>query len=254
MSFDLVVLGSSGSGPSPGNPASGYLLQHRNGDGGTNVWLEAGTGSFMALAEHLDPTDVDAVVVSHMHPDHSIDLFGLAQYLAHRIKVEVPTRVFLPRGGAARLAAYFEGSGASTLGSLDIDEVRPGDHRTVGAFELRFAATTHPVPTVAVRVEVDGKVMAYSADTGPGGGFPALAVGVDVLVCEAGLGEGRRPGDYPYHLDATEAGRLADSAGARRLVLTHLAPTLTPEQAIAAAVAVYPGPVDVARPGLRIAI
>lgn len=251
MTFELVVLGCSGSGPDPEGPASGYLVRTER----TAVWVDAGTGTFMALTEHMDPGALDAVVLSHLHPDHCVDVFGLLHYLAFRLGTVAGLPLLVPEGGVEKLAAFL---GADTndafFTTFAPQEVGDGDTVAVGDVTLRFAAATHSVPTNSVRVEHAGRSLAYSGDTGLGGGFPELAHGADVVLCEAGLGEPREATGYQYHLSGGEAGALAYGAGAGRLILTHLAPTLTAREIADAAQAAFGAPVLVAAPGRRIQI
>ncbi len=247
VSLRLDVLGSSGSGPVPGNPGSGYLVR----SGTTTLLLDAGPGTFMRLADLVAPESLAAIVVSHIHPDHCTDIFALYSYLAHRLRFSGSLRLLVPPGAADHLAG-FVGSGPDHgfRRTFDITEVDEGDEATVGDITLRFARTTHPVPTVATRVGVGGTSLAYSADTGPEGGFPALAAGAEVVLCEASLdGRERDASSYPYHLSPEEAAAIAAAAGASRLVLTHLGPTLRPDVAEGRARAVFGGDVTVAVPG-----
>ena len=251
MSIELLVLGSSGSGPSRAVPASGYLVR----SGGATVLLEAGTGVFMALAAEMDPVDLDAVVVSHVHADHSADLIGLVHYLAYRRPRDRPLPVHAPGGVVARTAAYLDaGPDHAMFSVVAPSDLADGASVAIGGATWRFAATTHSVPTVAVRIEHGGGALAYSADTGLDGGFPALAAGADLVLCEAGLTGPRGSGTYPFHLSGAEAGSLGAAAGAGRLVLTHLAPNLPADEVRAGAEGTFGGPVDVARPGLRITL
>jgi ribonuclease BN (tRNA processing enzyme) len=249
VSIELLVLGSSGSGPSRDGPATGYLVR----TGGATVLLEAGTGVFMALAAEIDPVDLDAVVVSHVHADHSADLIGLVHYLAYRRQRDRPLPVYAPGGVVDRTAAYLgAGPDHEMFSVVAPSDVADGAAVAIGAASWRFAATTHSVPTVAVRIEHEGRSLAYSADTGLDGGFPALAAGADVVLSEAGLTGSRGAGTYPFHLSGAEAGAIAAAAGGGRLVLTHLAPNLPADEIRAAAAEAFAGPVDLAHPGLRI--
>ena len=118
---------------------------------------------------------------------------------------------------------------------------------------MRFAATHHPVPTIATRFSAGGRSLAYSADTGPGGGFPDLARGADVVLCEAtGIGA-RGPQSYEYHLNAGEAGAIAAAVGAR-LILTHVSPTVDLGTAVDEAAATFGARPLVAEPGRSFAI
>jgi len=120
----LTVLGSTAGAPSRSNPASGYLIEH----GGISIWMDAGTGTFMELAERVDPGTLDAVVISHTHADHCSDLFGLYGYLAFGPSGDVPVKVFVPGGSAAHLEAFARATDEHIFNVvLDIEEVSPGD-------------------------------------------------------------------------------------------------------------------------------
>ncbi len=246
----MTVLGSSGTYPAPGRPASGYLVE----DHGATVWVDAGPGTFAALCEHTEPGELDAVIVSHRHPDHCSDLFALFHYLAYGPGGRVPVKVFVPEGAADHLAGFVGGqTGDGAFRRLfDFHTVGDGDDAALGGLRLRFALTAHSVPTVGVRMEAGGRSLAYSADTGPGGGVPGLAAAADVFLCEATYQEPRGRHEYPYHLTAAQAGAMASDTGARRLVITHLPPSLDPTASADEAAASYGGPVEVAVPGLGV--
>ncbi len=248
MSFTLDVLGSCGSGPSRTAPASGYLVRSDT----TAIWVDAGTGTFHQLARRMEPADVAATVISHLHADHCSDVFGWFHYLAYRLQLDHAIPVLLPPGGTEKIETFLGQSGPTdplhTV--LDLSDVLDGEKFEVGDIALRFAYADHSVPTIASRFEHDGRVLVFSGDTGPGGGFPALADGADVMLCEAGLAGPRETAIYPFHLSATEAGALAAAAGVSTLVLTHLCPGLEPEQAVAVAAESFPGEILAARPDL----
>ncbi len=246
----LVVLGSAGSYAARGRPASGFLIR----SGATDILIDAGPGTFMRLLEHSDPAHLAAAVISHRHPDHSADLLALFHYLAygpdrHRLPM------YVPEGGAQAVAAFLDaGDDHAVWKIFDWRTVTEGDSALVGAVQLSFARTAHPVPTVAVRAEADGRILVYSADTGPGGGLPRLAEGAHLLLCEATFqGElGGQP--YPHHLTAGEAGALAARAGCERLLLTHLIPSLDAERSLAEARVEFDGPVATAEPDMEVEV
>ncbi len=242
----LTVLGSSGGSPTRTNPASGYLLT----SGDTTIWLDAGTGTFMALGGHMDPGTLSGVVLSHIHVDHCSDVFGLYGYLAYGPSGIVPIPVYVPAGAAEHLAA-FAGAAADHVFHvmLDVIEVEPGDEVVIGNTKLRFGSAAHSVPGLVTRIDTPGGVVAYSGDTGPGSDLGTVARGADLLLCEASIAGGRDERTYPYHLTAGEAGAVADEAGVRRLVVTHFATGVDAATAVSEAQAEFTGPVDAARPG-----
>lgn len=252
MTLSLDVLGCHGSGPSRTQPASGYLVRTET----TSVWMDAGTGTFLELGRRLDPAAVDVVTISHLHADHSSDLFGWFHHLAYCRQVDGAIPVLMPPGGPDKVAAFLGQSGDDdpVHRVLDMIEMDDGDQMTVGDVLLRFAPANHSVPCNAIRIEHDGMTLVFSGDTGLGGGFPDLARGADVVLCEAGLAGPRHLTPYPFHLSPAEAADIAEEAGAHTLVLTHRAPGLDPEAAAESASLRFSGEVIVAEPGLVIPV
>lgn len=242
----FTVLGSTAGAPSRSNPASGYLVEH----GDVSIWMDAGTGTFMELAERVDPGTLDAVVISHTHVDHCSDLFGLYGYLAYGPSGRVPVKVFVPEGGAEHLRAFARATAEHVFNMvLDIEEVSPGDSVMVGGVGFTFGEAIHPVPAVVTRLEADGVSLVYSGDTGPGGDLIEMAAGTDMLLCEASLGGIRDDTTYPYHLTAIEAGEVAAWGGVGRLIVTHLGALMDPQQSVDEATGAFAGTIEYAAPG-----
>lgn len=217
--MELTVLGACGSyaGPACG-ACSGYLLRA----GGAAIWLDCGNGTFANLQRHLAVEDLTAVVITHQHPDHCVDLYSLHVMLAYGLERRgLP--VYAPEGLEHHLGTLVNGDWGGTFawtGLADSDEV------TIGDAVLRFSRTDHPPPTLAVEVTAGGRRLVYTADTGPGWSVAAFAPGADLVLSEATFqrdGEGK-----PGHLSARKAGEAARVAGAKRLVLTHIWPGLDP--------------------------
>jgi ribonuclease BN (tRNA processing enzyme) len=243
----LTVLGSNGTYPTAGRPASGYLVSAS----GWNLVLDMGPGVYLSMLERVRRPD--AVVLSHVHPDHCVDLFALLAATRFGDPDGWGIPVFAPPGLSDRFAAFLAVDPDHALHRVfDFDTVGPGDRRRLGPFELEFGEASHPVPAVITSVGAEGRRLVYSGDTGPGGDLERLASGCDLLLCEA-ASQGEPPPDrYPYHLYAGEVGVLAAAAGARRLIVTHLVPTLDPTVSVDEAAAEYDGPVDHAVPGMEV--
>lgn len=248
----LTVVGCSGSYPGPDSPASCYLLEAEHDDGtGARTWrvlLDLGSGALGALHRYADPLAVDAVLLSHLHADHCLDLSGY--YVM---------RKYHPTGPQPRIPVWGPSDTADRMARAYDLPVDPGMHeefdfRTwepvvqVGPFTVRAVPVDHPVEAFGLRVEVAGATLAYSGDTGPCAGLDEISVDADLLLAEASF---RSCDDNPasLHLTGTDCGEVATRSRARRLVLTHVPPWFDPADMLAEAVAAYDGPVELAVAG-----
>lgn len=246
--FKLTVLGCSGSVPGPDSPASGYLLEAE----GYRLVLDLGQGAFGALQRHVRPTDVDTVVISHLHADHCLDLTAYIVALRHggdgfrspgtdgRISI-----VGVP-GTRDRLEAAYDPL-ARKLGLHEIFAFATPTAGDLGPFAVSYASVNHPTPTNAIRVTFGDRTLVYSADTGESAALVELAAGADVLLCEASVG----PDEHQVpnlHLTGRQAGEHASRAGVGRLIVTHVPPWNSRNVAAAEAAAAFDGTVEVAAP------
>jgi len=235
VAFSVTVLGCDGSYPGPGGAGSGYLLR----GGGATVWLDCGPGTLSALQTHVGLLGVDAVVVSHEHPDHRSDLEGFHVACTYVVgRRDVP--VWAPPG--VREHGYH--TGAPTL---LFSEITDGSSFAVGGMAFTASRTDHGPQTMAVRVDAEGRSLGYTADTGPGWSPARLGPPVDLLLSEATFTAGDE--GRSQHLSGRQAGRLAREAGARRLLLTHLWPVVDRATVLAEAVAAYSSNVELAEAG-----
>jgi ribonuclease BN (tRNA processing enzyme) len=234
----VTVLGSDGSYPGPGGAGSGYLVQCE----GSNLVVDFGPGTLSQLQQHIRIEDITAVVISHEHVDHWSDLEHLAvacRYIVTRPKIPVYSETDLTslmRVGAA-------------TSSLDWKPIGPDSKLAVGAMSLSFSRTDHSVPTLAMRVDGEGRSLGYSADSGPGWGLASLGAGIGLALCEA-THLADREGTVS-HMSARQAGACARQAGVARLILIHRWARVDRAAAEAEGSAAFGGPVETAVAGRR---
>lgn len=219
----LTVIGCSGSFPGPDSPASCYLLEAPFEGRTFRILLDLGSGSFGALQRHVDPRDVDAVLLSHLHADHCFDMSGLfvvSKY--HPEGIFDPIPVLAPDGAGQYLAtAYGSDDGEAMTEQFDFRPWVDGATTTLGPFTITSALVDHPVEAYAVRIACADGVLVYSGDTGPTDVLVDLASGADLFLCEASfLESGSNPPNL--HLTGAEAGDIATRAGVGRLLVTHI--------------------------------
>lgn len=214
------MIGSSPAWPNPGGAHAGYLVEA----GGTRILLDCGPGVLTRLRRREPWPAPDAIVVSHFHLDHFGDLVPWAWGLLHGPGAKTRTPLHVPPGGAAHLRRVGGLLGFAEMfeQTFALREYVSGGPFAVGACTILPLPMRHyATPCHGLRVEQGGKVLAYSADTGPAPTLVELARDADLLLCEATLRSGAGDGEPRGHLSAEEAVEFAREAGARRLVLTH---------------------------------
>jgi ribonuclease BN (tRNA processing enzyme) len=252
--MELIVIGA---GPAytdrRGAAAASYLVRAD----GAALLLDLGQGSFPNLAATLEPSELSAVVVSHLHPDHFIDLVPLRHYL--RYEFDPPRRVPVmgPAGLADRLDAL-HGEPGFAAASLDVAPLAA--MQPIGPFAVVALLVRHTEESYAFRVSVaagsgaaTGPGLVYSGDCGRAADLVPLIRPGDTLLAEASFGGGPVPAGAE-HLDAAAAGRAATAGRAARLLLTHVQMGFDRAEALAAAQAAYSGPIQLVTEGDRFEI
>jgi len=251
----LIVLGGASAAPNARQGCSGYLAK----SGDTRVVLDLGPGTLPELRAHADFRALDAVVISHLHIDHYLDLFALYWGIVTNAP-ERPTPVWLPPGGARvvrEVAATLVGERAAENpldDALALHEFDPAEPLEIGEFRLTFHPTVHYIPCWAIRVEDGaGRVLAYTADSGPGADLSALVTNAQVVVAESMLLDTAAFGDgFRGSSTAAEAATLAQAAGVGTLVLAHIRQETGPGAARNQAEPIFTGRLEIATPGLKI--
>ena len=252
--MQVTVIGCAGSFPNPSSPASCYLVEHE----GHHLVLDLGSGALGPLIGAVSLDRIDAVVLSHLHPDHCLDLTGLHVARTYRPQgpPEQPLAVYGPQDTAERIAAAHRTSPTEAAdGSLQrsFRFVELEESTQIGPFTLRTAPVAHPVPAYALRVEAGGRALVYSGDTGPCEALVELSQGADVALFEASFLEGR-PNPANLHLTAKQAAEHAKAAGVERLVLTHLVAWNDQAETLAEASRAYDGELALAAPGMVVTL
>jgi ribonuclease BN (tRNA processing enzyme) len=245
----LTVVGCAGSYPPAQSPSSCYLLEHD----GYRIVLDMGSGALGALQGYVDPRDLSAIVLSHCHVDHCVDVASLF-VLRHYAPVPSgrPLPLLGPSDTRARLAGIYGMTDPSDLSAeFDIRMLVP-DPAVIGPFTITTVRSAHPVEAYCVRVEAGGRSVTYSGDTGPAADLAGLARGTDIALFEASFVGDAGPPDL--HLTASDAGRIATEAGAGMLLLTHHVGWNDEAVVLAEATAAFGGPIEQARPGLTVSL
>jgi ribonuclease BN (tRNA processing enzyme) len=257
----VTVLGKSPSWQDAGGACSGYLIQ----EDGTNLLLDCGNGVFGKLRERIDYTEVDAVVISHLHADHFLDLVPFSYALTYSPKQQpVPVhdwpgtddparpRLIAPPEAGATFRRVVGAWGNEDLieKAFELEEYAAGDEVSVGPITASFHPVPHFIDTFAVNLGAQGGdvKLSYSADTSPSEEIVEIARDADLMIVEATLPRPERTG-HRGHLTPEEAGDHAKRAGAKRVVITHLSDELGEDWAREQAEAGFGGPVEVAREG-----
>jgi ribonuclease BN (tRNA processing enzyme) len=242
---ELTVLGA---GPAytdrPGATGAAYLLR----SGGEAILLDFGQGSFPALASRIEPSTLRAAVISHLHPDHFIDLVPLRHYLRFEFEPPRHVRVLGPAGLRDRIDALHAEPGFSAA-TLDVERLRQGE-TAIGPFTVEARLVTHTDESYGFRVATaaDRPGLVYSGDCGRAVDLLPLLRPGDTLLSEISFGAGPVP-EGAQHLDGPAVGGLAADARAGRVLLTHIQMGFDPAEAIAAVRARYDGLVELITPG-----
>lgn len=239
----LTIVGCAGTFPGPDSPCSSYLLEHD----GFRLLIDAGNGSTGVLQRTIGLLELDAVVISHLHGDHFLDL--ITYTYARRYHPDgVPAK--LPVYGPSDIAEHIAGVFGRPVGDLlsEVYEFRPvsrAGRLEIGPFAVDLAPVTHPVETYGMRIAAGGRTLAYSADSGACDELVKLAREADVFLCEASYLDGD---DNPpeIHLTGKEAGEHAARADVGRLLLTHLVPWGDPDRTLTEATTAYSGDIAIA--------
>ncbi len=258
--MQITVLGKSPSWQDADGACSGYLVQQD----GYSLLLDCGNGVFSKLRSHLDYVDLDAVLISHLHADHFLDLVPYSYALTYAPRQQPvavagwpgtsrPARpdLYAPEGATDMFRHIVRCWGNEDLveGAFGLREYCAGDEFDAGPFHVRFCEVPHYTQTFAVELAAGGgKRFTYSADCSPNDDLVRFAQDTDLILIEATLPRPERTGQRG-HLTPSEAGEHARRAAAKRVVITHFSDELDPEWARAEAAEAFAGPVELAVEG-----
>ncbi|MBO2454423.1 MBL fold metallo-hydrolase [Actinomadura barringtoniae] len=239
----LTVLGACGAWPTATEPCSGFLLEHED----FRLLIDLGYATFPQLLKHTTAERVDAVLISHGHPDHCADLNPLLRARALVADPPPPLPVHAPPHALDAVLAL------DRPGMLDsayaLHDINIGRTLALGPFTVETRPLPHWVPNAGMRITADTTTVAYTGDGGPTPEVAALARDADLLIAEATYPTEVPREDAPYLTSAQQAGTQATKAGAHRLLLTHLWPNTPEATSLEAAARTYNGEIAAAKSG-----
>jgi ribonuclease BN (tRNA processing enzyme) len=243
---ELTVLGAQGTWPGAGGENCGYLVTQD----GYHLWVDAGTGTFARLQQVIGVGEVGAMLITHGHPDHFMDIIPTF-YARHYGGLGEPGLPLWSPGGFTDIAASLvTENGRNVMAeAYAFRTAREGTAFELGPFRITPFEMEHiGVLSLGYRIEANGAVLAYTGDTGLCDAATALGRDADLYLCEATYQNDSKL--WPFHLSAAQAGDVATEAGAGHLVLTHLTPDLDHRISIREAAETFAGPIDIAVPGM----
>jgi len=210
----LTVLGCYGSFPKVNGACSGYLLQSDE----TNILLDCGNGTISRLQRYLRIEELDAIVLSHLHFDHTADAFTLKYALETKMakgQIIGRKKLLCPAGPLELAGELFDEN------VFDVVNIEQGREFRIGDIGLSFMKMKHLVESYAVIVKWKGRKLVYSGDTAFCENLVKAAENADLLLCESTALEADGDIRSDHHMSAGMAGRVAAKSNVGKLVLTH---------------------------------
>lgn len=239
----VTVIGGQGAWPTPDAGCSGYLLEAA----GQRILIDPGWATFQALIRLVAPAEIDAVLVSHGHPDHCADLLPLLRARALSTPAADPLPIYAPAGALDHLLAS-DAVGAVQR-AAELVAVADGSSVRIGAFDATFAELPHHVTNLGMRLRTDAATVSYTGDGGPDPAVIELASDADLHIAEATFPEPITDEDAGLLTDLATAVEQGAVAGARQVLLTHLWPGLSYNEILRTRYRGTTPSVSVARPG-----
>lgn len=250
--MEAIAVGTCGTYPGAGRACQGWLVR----EGGANVLLDCGPSVVSAVQQYLPLADLTAVVISHLHIDHFLDLLTLCYAIRFGPEPRPHPALLLPPGALDQLDVlvrpFTSVPDEFFRRSFDILEYQTGRKEQFGRLTLDFAPMQHYIPCWGTAVTSGGAKVVYSGDTAPSPELVRLGRDADLFIAEAALARPDEDGPAQRgHSTAAEAAEMARQAAARRLILTHIRPHQNAAKFVHAAATVFSGPVQAAREGDR---
>jgi ribonuclease BN (tRNA processing enzyme) len=246
----VIALGSSAAFPGPGEACSGYLIEQTP----VTLLLDMGTGVLSNLQKYSEVTQLSAIVISHMHPDHFLDLIPLRYALRYgNYNLKRKIKVFLPPGGLdilCQTVVPFAESESFFQSVFEMTEYNPSEKLIINGLSLSFTAVEHYIRAWGVTLKANNTV-AYSADTRLCPGIFEVARESDLFICNIGP-DAQNNVDINGHLSPQQAGLISSKAGVKRLWISHLWPGSNPQRIMQETSAEFKGTIAITRPGLKL--
>jgi ribonuclease BN (tRNA processing enzyme) len=251
----LTIVGSASAySMKPGRSSSSYLVE----EGETAVVLDLGQGSFSELWRYRSPATVAAVLISHMHADHNVDLIPLRLWAKYANDGRGPA-LYGPTHLRERFAEFQGPYGEPTTEVDYFHELAGGplteDEILIGDLSVTPGRVTHIPDSFAFRVSPaagTGPGLVYSGDCGVPDDLLPLIRESDTVLCEAGFGLERQVDGI--HLTAQDAGDVARRGRAARLILTHILDKNRTPETLEVASAAFGADVSMAEPEMTLDI
>ena len=225
----LTILGMNGPYPAPKSACSGYLVT----TGDTRIQLDLGTGTLSALTALTAPEKLTALVFSHWHFDHCSDALPLIFRLADHAK-DRPLPVYGPVDESSPVRQAL-----ANCPQAELHDLHAGDTVTLGDVSLTAYTARHPVPALMYRLSDSSSSLCYTGDTNTTESLSVFAKDADLLLAD-GLFTEQLWAEGKPHLSAKLVAELARDAAAKKLVITHLNPSIDPSALLKEARAIYP--------------
>ncbi|MEA5003935.1 MAG: MBL fold metallo-hydrolase [Christensenella sp.] len=209
--MQLTILGKYGPYPKAGGATTSCLVECC----GKKILLDAGSGSLSRVQEYCSLDDLDMVLLTHLHSDHCADMFVL-RYAP--LKNTLP--IYLPATPAHEhdtLAACekFEPADITEALTLEFPDTD---------LQISFCKTLHPVECYAVKFCSEGKTFVFSGDSRYSEHLTDFCRNADVVMLDSGFLKDDKPKKILPHMTVIEAAQTAKTAGAGKLLLTHINP------------------------------